>query len=205
MDTLKAQITALPTDEWELLLGWVVGEEKSRRDAAPLVEQGRVEVVEQIVSDHPELAPETGTVESWTETGTGAPAWVDPGTSHPAMYRQGDVVAHNGRVWVSRHPFLNHWEPGSVGVDGRIWEDITDSYQPPAPEPDPEPPATPDPETPTDPETPAVPEFVQPTGAHDAYSTGDRITWIDGTVWESVIDGNVWSPIAYEQGWKKVT
>jgi len=45
--------------------------------------------------------------------------------------------------------------------------------------------------------------FVQPTGAADAYSVGDRVTF-EGSVWESVIDANVWSPTAYPAGWKKV-
>jgi hypothetical protein len=45
--------------------------------------------------------------------------------------------------------------------------------------------------------------FVQPTGAADAYSVGDRVTF-EGAVWESVIDANTWSPAAYPAGWKKV-
>jgi len=44
--------------------------------------------------------------------------------------------------------------------------------------------------------------FVQPTGAADAYSVGDRVTF-EGAVWESVMDANVWSPTAYPAGWKK--
>ena len=46
-------------------------------------------------------------------------------------------------------------------------------------------------------------EWVQPVGASDAYSKGDRVTF-EGAVWESVIDANVWSPSAYPAGWKKV-
>ena len=45
--------------------------------------------------------------------------------------------------------------------------------------------------------------FVHPTGAADAYSKGDRVTF-EGAVWESVIDANVWSPSAYPAGWKAV-
>lgn len=48
----------------------------------------------------------------------------------------------------------------------------------------------------------APPEWVQPTGAHDAYNTGDSVTF-EGTVWVSVIDGNVWSPTAHPAGWKR--
>ena len=46
-------------------------------------------------------------------------------------------------------------------------------------------------------------EWKQPTGAQDAYSKGDRVTF-QGAVWESVIDANTWSPAAYPAGWKKV-
>ena len=48
-----------------------------------------------------------------------------------------------------------------------------------------------------------VPEFVQPTGAHDAYQTGDRVTF-GGKMYESVIDSNVWSPADYPAGWTEV-
>ena len=37
------------------------------------------------------------------------------------------------------------------------------------------------------------PPWQQPTGSHDAYQAGDRVTH-DGTVWESDIDANVWEP-----------
>lgn len=47
------------------------------------------------------------------------------------------------------------------------------------------------------------PEFVQPTGAHDAYAAGAQVTW-NGEHWRSLLDGNVWSPAAYPQGWEKV-
>lgn len=47
-------------------------------------------------------------------------------------------------------------------------------------------------------------EWVQPAGASDAYSKGDRVTF-QGQVWESTIDTNVWSPTAHPAGWKKVT
>lgn len=45
------------------------------------------------------------------------------------------------------------------------------------------------------------PEFVQPTGAHDAYNTGDKVTW-NGKHYISKMDGNVWNPDAYPAGWE---
>ena len=53
------------------------------------------------------------------------------------------------------------------------------------------------------PEGSAPSEWVQPSGATDAYNVGDQVTY-NGEVFESVIDANVWSPDAYEAGWKLV-
>lgn len=49
-----------------------------------------------------------------------------------------------------------------------------------------------------------APEWVQPTGAHDAYQTGDTVTF-EGQEYKSLIDGNTWSPTSYPQGWEKQT
>ena len=46
------------------------------------------------------------------------------------------------------------------------------------------------------------PEFVQPTGAHDAYNTGDKVTY-NGKRYISLIDANVYSPDAYPAGWEE--
>ena len=47
------------------------------------------------------------------------------------------------------------------------------------------------------------PIWSQPTGAHDAYNTGDIVNY-NGTLYKSTMDGNVWAPDAYPQGWEKV-
>ena len=44
------------------------------------------------------------------------------------------------------------------------------------------------------------PAWVQPTGAHDAYDKGTRVSF-EGSDYESLIDGNVWSPTAHPPGW----
>lgn len=46
------------------------------------------------------------------------------------------------------------------------------------------------------------PEFIQPTGAHDAYNKGDKVTF-EGKHYISLIDGNVYSPTAYPAGWQE--
>lgn len=56
------------------------------------------------------------------------------------------------------------------------------------------------PEEPTE----EYPEYVQPTGAHDAYNTGDKMTFKDGNKYICEMDGCVWGPDVYPNGWTKV-
>ena len=70
---------------------------------------------------------------------------------------------------------LTDWNAHAPGVSG--WREVTEGDAPAA--------------------------WVQPTGAHDAYQTGDIVSF-EGRVYRSTIDGNVWSPSAYLRGWKKV-
>lgn len=53
------------------------------------------------------------------------------------------------------------------------------------------------------PEPEEWPAWVQPTGAHDCYNTGDKVTY-NGQHYVSKINGNVWSPEAYPAGWEAV-
>ena len=46
------------------------------------------------------------------------------------------------------------------------------------------------------------PEYKQPTGAHDAYHVGDKITY-NGKHYTCVLDGCVWTPDTYPQGWRE--
>jgi chitodextrinase len=45
------------------------------------------------------------------------------------------------------------------------------------------------------------PVWSQPTGAHDAYNTGDIVNY-NGTLYKCLIDGNVYAPDAYPAGWE---
>jgi hypothetical protein len=45
------------------------------------------------------------------------------------------------------------------------------------------------------------PVWSAPTGAHDAYNTGDIVNY-NGTLYKSLIDGNAYSPEAYPAGWE---
>lgn len=57
-------------------------------------------------------------------------------------------------------------------------------------------------EEPTEP-VEEYPEYVQPTGAHDAYKVGDKITY-NGKKYICKLDGCVWSPDTYPVGWELV-
>lgn len=44
------------------------------------------------------------------------------------------------------------------------------------------------------------PVWSPPSGAHDAYNTGDIVDY-NGVLYQSTIDGNIWAPDAYPAGW----
>lgn len=52
-------------------------------------------------------------------------------------------------------------------------------------------------------ETEEYPEYVQPTGAHDAYHVGDKITY-NGKKYICKLDNCVWSPVEYPSAWEEV-
>lgn len=131
MDTIKDSIQALDNAGFANLLRWMYGEEQPRREAQPVVEQAQAEVVKDLQEAGKLPRPAAATVEQ-AEQGADIPDWVDPGTDHAKMYQQGDVVRFEGRVVRSTHPGLNHWRPGTLGLDGRIWEDITPAQNTPA-------------------------------------------------------------------------
>ena len=125
------------------------------------------------------------------------PEWVQPQPGITESYSAGDVVMHNGRKWMSAID-NNVWEPGVYG-----WTELAIDPEPeptPEPEPDPKPEPEPDPKPEPEPE-PTYPEWKQPTGAHDAYKTGDKVSY-GGKVWVSNINNNVWEPGVY--GWTEV-
>ena len=131
----------------------------------------------------------------------GYPVWAQPTGAHDA-YNLGDIVDYNGKLYKSVIDG-NVWSPDVYPAGWDIFEESTTDPTPeptpeePTPEPEPEP--TPEP-TPEEPEETYYPEFVQPTGSHDAYNIGDRVTY-NGHIYESTINANVWSPDTYPAGW----
>lgn len=101
-----------------------------------------------------------------------------------AAYESGEVLRHDGELYrvAQAHTSQAQWVPGEAGTES-LYTHIT-----------------------VDPET-GYDVWQRPTGAHDAYDTGDRVLYPDegGRVYESTIDGNTWSPDEYPQGWKEVS
>lgn len=46
------------------------------------------------------------------------------------------------------------------------------------------------------------PEWVRPTGGHDCYNKGDKVTF-ESEHYISLIDNNSWAPTEYPAGWEK--
>lgn len=110
-----------------------------------------------------------------------APTWGDYG----GIWPNGQLLSDGGAVWrnTSGVPLTTPPSgfPGQPSQWAHLFMGVTT--------------ADPDPDGP--------PEWVAPIGGHDAYMTGDRVTY-QGDTYESLIDGNVWSPTDYPAGWKKI-
>lgn len=81
-------------------------------------------------------------------------------------YKVGDRRRYDGKLWrcVQAHTSQAGWEPPSVPA---LWVRTSHDGE--------------------------IPDWVQPTGAHDAYALGDKVRHV-GKIWESLIDNNVWEP-----------
>lgn len=108
-------LTALTDAELHDLSARIAAEWERRR-ASTVTEQAVTEVITGL-QDAGKITPPPAGVDVNT-----AQPWVDPGTDHSAMYRQGAYVTHDGRVWESLHPGLNHWPPGTLNGG---WIDVT--------------------------------------------------------------------------------
>lgn len=193
---LQDRIKQLDDAEFQELLAWVVTPERERRQAQPEIEQAQADIVTELQDAGKLEKPEVVTEEQAKEDAAKVPEWRDPGTDHSRMYHYGDVVRFEGKLVRSAHQGLNSWAPGTLAYDGRIWEVIGD-----AAETQPETEESADIEETA--EQPSAPAYRQPSGGHDAYKKGDRVTY-NGAVYESTIPNNVWPPSDYPQGWKKL-
>lgn len=76
-----------------------------------------------------------------------------------------------------------------AALDARV--KVLEAGEPPEPEPEPE----------------EYPPYVQPSGAHDAYHKGDKVSWNGKNYVCIAPDGAacVWNPDAYPAYWEEVT
>ena len=95
-------------------------------------------------------------------------------------YKKDERFTYNGRLFKVNqdHTSAAQWVPGETGTESlyTCLEMAGDGYL----------------------------VWTQPTGAHNAYNTGDIVHYptSDDSLYKSLIDGNVWSPDAYPQGWE---
>ena len=108
--------------------------------------------------------------------------WSQPAGAHDA-YTKGDIVNYNGTLYESLIDG-NVWAPDVYPAG---WKQVNDESGGGEEE--------------TPPAQDEYPDWVQPTGAHDAYNTGDIVKY-NGQLYISKIDGNVWAPEAYPAGWE---
>lgn len=112
-------------------------------------------------------------ISGWVDADTDIPNWIQPTGAHDS-YIKGALVKHNGSMWNSLLD-NNVWEPGVTGWRSAII--IPPSGVPP------------------------LPAWIQPTGAHDAYPLGAKVTH-NGFNWESTFASNVWEPGVF--GWIQI-
>ena len=192
----KALVVSSIFDEWSVNVKYVTGDWVAYGVNAVGDPQ-----LYQVLQDHTSAAqwtPDTAT-SLYKKVGispSGYPLWVQPLGATDA-YNIGDIVSYNGKLYKSIIN-ANVWAPDVYPAG---WEEYTESTS-----------GGDSGETggggsTTEPETPpaeTIPDFVQPTGAHDAYKKGDKVKF-EGKVYESLIDANAYSPSAYPAGWKEIT
>ena len=105
------------------------------------------------------------------------PAWA-AGKTTGINYAVGDRVRYEGKLYkcVQAHTSQIGWEPDKTPA---LWTEVAEPGE--------------------------IPVWRQPTGAQDAYQTGDKVWYPekDTTVYVSTMDNNVWEPGVY--GWEAET
>lgn len=97
-----------------------------------------------------------------------------PAWASGKAYATGDRVQYSGTLYkcVQAHTSQADWTPNATPA---LWVAVSlDEY----------------------------PAWVQPTGAHDAYAAGDKVSH-NGKRWTSTVASNTWEPGVY--GWEEVT
>lgn len=122
-----------------------------------------------------QMFAETLSDEQALEVATVYPAWeVDKAYGVDSLVTYGANGVGDPQLYrcVQAHTSQSGWAPGTAPA---LWDAIGLDAQ-------------------------GYPIWSQPTGAHDAYNTGDIVDY-NGSLYQSTIDGNVWAPDAYPDGW----
>lgn len=142
--------------------------------------------------NNPDILPGSSPAQ-WAPFHSSDPAtalpFVQPTGAHDAYQKGECCIWTDGLVYRSIMEGANAYSPEAYPAGWELVDGSTTQL------PDTEEPGT---------EGPEIPAFVQPTGAHDAYQTGDMVTY-NGKVYRSLIDNNAYSPDAYPQGWEVVS
>lgn len=112
-------------------------------------------------------------VSGWQDAATDLPTWIQPTGAHDA-YALDAVVNHNASTWKSLVA-ANVWEPGVAN-----WRKY--AVVPPS-------------------GVPVLPDWIQPTGAQDAYALGAQVRH-NNKNWQSTLSANVWEPGVF--GWVEI-
>lgn len=106
-------------------------------------------------------------------------------SEHPTLFptwnanwtgKAGDIVMDEGNLYRSIHD-IGAGQNTKPSTSPSMWTPISDP-------------------------TEEYPEWVQPIGAHDAYSSGSKVS-CDNKHWISTVDNNVWKPGVY--GWEETS
>ena len=100
----------------------------------------------------------------------------DEWSASSVTYATGDIRQYTGLLYrcVQAHTSQSDWTPSAAES---LWTRISDPTQ-------------------------EWPEWIQPTGAHDAYAKGAKVSH-NGKHWVSTANDNVWEPGVY--GWEEAT
>ena len=157
---------------------WTVGDSYSTGDVVRY-SGGLYQALQDSIAQ--EFCPPDTYIAGWKRIGEqneeGIYPWSQPFGATDA-YALGAKVIYNGKTYESEIA-NNVWAPDVYG-----WKEVTSIT-----------------EEPEEPSVEEYPEWVQPQGAHDAYSIGDKVTYND-RYWVSNTNGNVWVPGEY--GWDEV-
>lgn len=105
--------------------------------------------------------------------------WRAGSTGNPVVYAAGDVRTYSGQPWKCAQGHTHSGEPGwEPGTAASLWAayHATDAAN-------------------------ALP-WQAPTGAHDAYQTGEWMIWTDGKPYRCTQNATVWGPDEMPGAWE---